>query len=497
MITDLIGLEPLLDQYDPGTILVGPLLSLSLSSTFRYFYIGGNGSKVYQSIGLGFVEAEIDAERQRADVVGTLKNRFVEVITFGSHLEMARAIHTRWPNEETVRVLGSAALTAKSEPADAPPGDCGKKLVDEAAREPVDHAKCIDAGLAALMDAPPLACNRGQPTAVLSSAAMQVPMPRRPIAAPSQPLSGDRFVTQQQRRLWPNEDKDTVALAVSRLKSAAQQGNVPRLPSQPSKVANGESEAAPVSRPLVENTRSWASSVLRFCGVGIAIALVSWTIVLPSTRQAGQVLLAAIPTPLISIKHDGDSSQAAATVLPSVPNQHAKDDEIARLKAQLEISNAEIARLLGTAALSEDAARETQQTSTPPVPKEQTQQSSQVASAQAGAARVSALPVKEGRTALRLDAEEVAMFINRGMESLKSGDFVSARLLLKRAAEANNASAALMLGATFDPLFLHRVHPAVGIAPDIAQARQWYEKAAELGSDAASQELEKLAQPGQ
>ena len=217
MITDLIGLEPLLDQYDPGTILVGPLLSLSLSSTFRYFYIGGNGSKVYQSIGLGFVEAEIDAERQRADVVGTLKNRFVEVIAFGSHLEMARAIHTRWPNEETVRVLGSAALTAKSEPADAPPGDCDKKLVDEAAREPVDHAKCIDAGLAALMDAPPLACNRGQPTAVLSSAAMQVPMPRRPIAAPSQPLSGDRFVTQQQRRLWPNEDEDTVALAVSRL----------------------------------------------------------------------------------------------------------------------------------------------------------------------------------------------------------------------------------------------------------------------------------------
>ena len=68
---------------------------------------------------------------------------------------------------------------------------------------------------------------------------------------------------------------------------------------------------------------------------------------------------------------------------------------------------------------------------------------------------------------------------------------------MKRAAEANNASAALMLGATFDPLFLHRVHPAVGIAPDIAQARQWYEKAAELGSDAASQELEKLAQPGQ
>jgi hypothetical protein len=35
MILDLTELEPLLGQYDAGKILVGPLLSLSINSSFR------------------------------------------------------------------------------------------------------------------------------------------------------------------------------------------------------------------------------------------------------------------------------------------------------------------------------------------------------------------------------------------------------------------------------------------------------------------------------
>jgi TPR repeat protein len=82
------------------------------------------------------------------------------------------------------------------------------------------------------------------------------------------------------------------------------------------------------------------------------------------------------------------------------------------------------------------------------------------------------------------------------MDSLKSGDLVSARLLLRRAAEAGSASAAPMLGTTFDPLVIHQLG-AIGVVPDVAQAHQWYEKAVELGSDAASQRLAKLPQTGQ
>jgi hypothetical protein len=123
-------------------------------------------------------------------------------------------------------------------------------------------------------------------------------------------------------------------------------------------------------------------------------------------------------------------------------------------------------------------------------------QPSRVASVQAGTAPVSGPQSQEGSAARHLDAEEIAALINRGTDSLKSGDLISARLLLRRAAEAGSASAALMLGTTFDPLVIRQLG-AIGVVPDVAQARQWYKKAAELGSDAASQRLAKLPQTGQ
>src|SRR5580704_14642785 len=116
MITDLIDVEPVLDQHDPGMILVGPLLSRSLNSGYRYFYIAGIGSKVYETISL-FVEVEADAQTQRADFIEKLETRFAEVLTFGSHLEMAHAAHTRWPNKETAKFLTFAELEAKPKPA--------------------------------------------------------------------------------------------------------------------------------------------------------------------------------------------------------------------------------------------------------------------------------------------------------------------------------------------------------------------------------------------
>ena len=88
------------------------------------------------------------------------------------------------------------------------------------------------------------------------------------------------------------------------------------------------------------------------------------------------------------------------------------------------------------------------------------------------------------------------MLVNRGKDFLASGDFVSARLLLRRAADAGSADAALMLGGTFDPL-VQRQSAIGGAVPDVAQARQWYKKAAELGSDAASHQLANLAKMGQ
>jgi hypothetical protein len=96
----------------------------------------------------------------------------------------------------------------------------------------------------------------------------------------------------------------------------------------------------------------------------------------------------------------------------------------------------------------------------------------------------------------QLKPDEITVLISRANDFLKTGDFSAARIWLKRGAEYGSADAALMLGKTFDPLFLHETG-AVGIEPDIAQCRHWYQKAMELGSEAAAQRLANLAQTGQ
>jgi hypothetical protein len=92
---------------------------------------------------------------------------------------------------------------------------------------------------------------------------------------------------------------------------------------------------------------------------------------------------------------------------------------------------------------------------------------------------------------LSLASDEIAMLLKRGKDAFSTGDLAAARLLLRRAAEAGSAEAALALGATFDPLIIRRLG-AIGAAPDAAQARQWYQKAVALGSPTASQPLAQL-----
>jgi hypothetical protein len=91
------------------------------------------------------------------------------------------------------------------------------------------------------------------------------------------------------------------------------------------------------------------------------------------------------------------------------------------------------------------------------------------------------------------NSEELAVLLKRGKELIATGDLAAARLVLQRAAEANNAEAALALGATYDPLVLRQLK-VYGFAPDAAMARSWYEKAAELGSSAAPRRLELLTE---
>jgi hypothetical protein len=494
MITEVIDLESLLNQYDPGAVLIGPLLRLSLKSSYRYFYIAGKGSDVYQAtLGLGVIKSEAAAQRQRADVVKKLESRFAEVLTFDGDVAMLQAVRARWSKEEIIAVwIPPPAATSEVTKATARqsidgggraiglPGDYGEQPIDD--EEPADSDEYLDAISAFEVPSVP---DRGLVLTAPTSAPLS-PL----VAAPTQQLSAETFGAQQRH-----------------------------------------------SRPSQAGTPSLATTVLRFCAVGGVVALVAVSASLLLANRYKNLSPAAEPVARSVPNQPAETTESAlevttlpATVLPSPPPPQsqpaqiasAQDRATATIAPLLQLQTAQIASAQDRAAAiiarppqsqppqitsAQDRATATlalppqlqpaqianvQDQTAPPPP------TSQVASADAGSAPVfapQAAPARVSSPAERVDAEQVTMLINRGMEYLKSGDFPSARLLLKRAAEAGSPGAALMLGATFDPLFLPRLSTN-GIEPDLAQARRWYEKALELGADGASQRLAELGQIG-
>ena len=71
------------------------------------------------------------------------------------------------------------------------------------------------------------------------------------------------------------------------------------------------------------------------------------------------------------------------------------------------------------------------------------------------------------------------------------GDIAAARLLLERAANAQDATAAFVLAQTYDPAVLG-TKDTRSITADAAAARDWYRKAEQLGSAEAKQRLTQL-----
>src|SRR5437773_9832589 len=122
-----------------------------------------------------------------------------------------------------------------------------------------------------------------------------------------------------------------------------------------------------------------------------------------------------------------------------------------------------------------------------------------LAAAPPAAAPVAALPpapapapMIPGDAIHRLDPNEIASSLRRADDLIASGDLAAARLVLRRAANAGDARAAMTLAGTYDPVILEKlgVH---GFVPDVAMARVWYEKAKKFGSVEAPQRLELLA----
>ena len=89
------------------------------------------------------------------------------------------------------------------------------------------------------------------------------------------------------------------------------------------------------------------------------------------------------------------------------------------------------------------------------------------------------------------DRERAMRLLVKGNEQLEEGNVSAARLFFERAADAGLAEGAMALAATFDATELGRrnVH---GIKPDSKLARQWYERARQLGAGDAEDRLRRL-----
>ena len=107
---------------------------------------------------------------------------------------------------------------------------------------------------------------------------------------------------------------------------------------------------------------------------------------------------------------------------------------------------------------------------------------------QAPAARIGNEAAAPSKT---LDAETLAALMTRAKSLLALGDIAAARLLLERAANAQDASAAFLLAQTYDPAVLG-VRDTRSITADPVMARDWYRKAASFGSADAQQRLTQL-----
>ena len=83
---------------------------------------------------------------------------------------------------------------------------------------------------------------------------------------------------------------------------------------------------------------------------------------------------------------------------------------------------------------------------------------------------------------------DVQKMIHDGDRNLGGGRIAQARQFFKRAADAGNALGALRLAQTYDPHELERIN-ARGLQSNIAEARKWYSRARELGASIAGERI--------
>ncbi len=353
---------------------------------------------------------------------------------------------------------------------------------------PVHHAKDLDV---ALTYAPPWAREPAEPLATLPAA----PTIERPLRSGRPGKAGDRAVLELRRQLALNPEK--------------------------------------IPEPPMARDHGGGSIALRICALIGAAALVAWAVIaLPGTKHAA-VDKAQADFPVKPTADPGKPYQSSLLTAPWLSVHDVQGQMNKPLSAGIQLEGDAVGATVTLSGLAADTRLSAGQPSgttawrvgaadldglmiQPPeafvgamdvtvqlqLADDRAADSQVVHFAWLGPAEASPAPPPAAELPpqqsghLVLESEEIATLVKRGKELLENGDLASARLLLRRAAEAGSASGALALGATFDPFVIRKLG-AVGAQPDPTRARKWYQKAADLGSPVASQQLGKLAQAPQ
>lgn len=311
---------------------------------------------------------------------------------------------------------------------------------------PVHHPEDLDA---ALRYAPPWARNVASPGAASPGDLGAESSPTSPQEDDyDPPFDGDRAMRDLQYRLSLDPDQ---------------------MPEPPGRIDD---------RPTLDRI------ALRLCAVAGVAALVAWasislptlTISLPFKPHIDQMVHAMLIPTLAPAAPAAASTTAPAPAPESrLPATPVKVEHIHTAMAPLPVA----AETPMSPAIVPAAITKTAPKAVPPRPEP---------------ARA-ADPPQPAAQAVTLAPDEIAMLVKRGKDLLASGDISAARLVLQRAAESDSAEAALEFGSTFDPAVIARLG-AIGVEADAAKARQWYQKAAALGSNTASQHIANLADAG-
>src|SRR5271168_4928419 len=236
--------------------------------------------------------------------------------------------------------------------------------------------------------------------------------------------------------------------------------------------------------------------VLRLCGAAGLAALGAWFLVLgPNATEFAREGFRAT---FLGTRTAGNSggqdprSDAAAAWRPEGRGVEPGSDQNMAHEAKTQHRLATASTGLGAPTISPAAPVIAPR---PPSPVQSPAPDQSAAPAQSVAAvQPAAAPVQSAAPALvikQLDRDEVASLIKRGEGFIASGDVSSARLLLRRAAEAGVAQAALELGGTYDPNLVDKLG-VKGLAADAAQAGLWYRRAEQFGSAEATRRLQQL-----